>query len=316
MKLPTLENMMIPPPKGWEEFEGIVKSALELRWRTSTLTMHGRQGQKQNGVDIYGHDDLGRLVGIQCKLTTYSINQNIIDTEISQAENFCSPISTLYIATTSHSDVHLQQYVRNLSMARVKENKFSVGIFFWIDVIQDLTKDINAVQRHYPQLFLSPENPSTAALNLRQRDIENLEGLLRYIDVESIPFSIEMAPRSVNADFICASDTFNAIRANPSFYVHDENLRLLLNSWLDKWYEIICTGRFKYNHQYNTNQAVFPMPMDLCRNKEESDIYDQLVILYEEYSSLLYAFTSFIHQNYPEIDIRETSAKARRWHAQ
>ncbi|WP_345843371.1 hypothetical protein [Shewanella algae] len=314
--MPTLANMMIPAPNGWEEFEGIVKSALELRWRSFDLTMHGRQGQKQNGVDIYGTDDLARLVGIQCKLTTNSINESIIDAEVNNAEGFQPAITTLFIATTSPSDVKLQQYVRSLSVARAKEGKFSVGILFWSDIVQDLTKDVNVVQRHYPQLFLNPEQKQPSGPDLRQRDISNLKGLLAYIDVESIPYATQMAPKLVDSDFLCGSDYFNPIRHNPSFYIHDELLRLKLNSWLDKWYEIICSGRLVYEYHGNTNNVVFPMPMEACRNKEENDLYDHLVQLYAEFQTFLSDFTRFIHQNYPEIDLRETSAIARQWHAQ
>ncbi|PMR74059.1 hypothetical protein C1H69_15430 [Billgrantia endophytica] len=308
--------MMIPAPNGWEEFESIVKSALELRWRTSDLTMHGRQGQKQNGVDLYGRDDLARLVGIQCKLTTNSINESLINEEIFNAENFQPAISTLYIATTSPSDVKLQQYVRILSMARAQEGKFSVGILFWMDIIQDLTKDVNAVRRHYPQMFPASEHTQPVVLDLRQRDIESLRGLLEYIDVESIPYAIDMAPKSVDSDFLCESDTFNSIRANPSFYIHDEVLSLKLHSWLDKWYEIICTGRFIYDYHGNTNLLIFPMPMDCFRNQEENNLYKQLVVLYQEFLTIFYDFTSFINQKYPEINFKETSAKARQWNAQ
>ncbi|HHC6517428.1 TPA: hypothetical protein ACN35K_004651 [Vibrio parahaemolyticus] len=314
--MPTLGNMMIPPPNGWEEFESIVKSALGLRWRTSDLTMHGRQGQKQDGVDIYGTDDLARLVGIQCKLTVNSINEAIIDKEISNAENFQPSISTLYIATTSPSDVALQKYVRNLSIARVGAGKFSVGILFWMDIVQDLTKDINTVKCHYPQLFSIQESSQPSIVDLRQRDIDNLRGLCEYIDIESIPYAIDMAPKLVDADFLCASDTFESIRANPSFYIHDERLSLKLNSWLDKWYEIICVGRFIYEYQVNTNRLIFPMPMDMCRNQEESNIYDHLVGLYGEYHILFNDLTQFIHTSYPEINLKETSAKARAWKAQ
>jgi hypothetical protein len=308
--------MMIPPPNGWEEFEDIVKSALELRWRTSDLTMHGRQGQKQDGVDIYGSDDLARPVGVQCKLTVNSINESIIDDEISKAESFKPSIATLYIATTSPSDVVLQQYVRTLSITRVAAKNFSVGLFFWKDIVQDLTKDINVLQRHYPQLIPVQESNQHSSVDLRQRDIENLKGLLEYIDIESVPYAIDMAPKLVNDDFLCESDTFESIRANPSFYIHDKQLSLKLNSWLDKWYEIICNGRFTYEYQGNTNRLIFPMPMDVCRNEEESKLYEHLVELYREYHTIFNDFTQFIHTNYPEIYFKETSAKARKWKAQ
>lgn len=314
--MPTLGNMMIPPPHGWEEFEHIVKSSLELRWLTSSLTMHGRQGQKQDGVDIYGSDDLGRLVGVQCKLTVNSINESIIDKEISNAECFKPSISALYIATTSSSDVRLQQYVRALSTSRAASGKFSVGILFWKDVVQDLTRDINAVQQHYPQLFLTQNSNQSSNVNLRQRDIDNLRSLLEYIDIESIPYDIEMAPKSVTMDFLCESDTFLPILANPTFYIHDEQLSIKLHSWLDKWYEIICAGRFTYELQLNTNRLIFPMPMDACRTLEESNLYDHLVNLYREYHIVFNDFAQLIHQKYPEVNLKETSAKARKWKAQ
>jgi hypothetical protein len=278
--------------------------------------MHGRQGQKQNGVDIYGSDDLVRLVGIQCKLTTNSINESLIEKEISHAESFTPGISALYIATTSPSDVNLQRFVRDLSMVRAQEGKFSVGILFWMDILQDLTKDINSVRRHYPQLFPAQEDSQPSSSELRQRDIENIKGLLEYIDVESIPYAIEMAPKSVDSDFLCESDIFNSIRSNPSFYIHDEDLSLKLNSWLDKWYKIICKGRFIYEYQGNTNRVIFPMPMDFCRNQEESELFDQLVEMYRDFHAFFSDFTQFIHQEYPEINLKETSAKARQWSAQ
>lgn len=302
---------MIPAPNGWEEFENIVKSALELRWRTSDLTRHGRQGQKQNGVDIYGSDDLARSVGIQCKLTTNSINESLINTEVSNAEGFQPAISALFIATTSPSDVRLQQYVRTLSIDRVQKGKFPVSILFWTDIVQDLTKDIDTVKCHYPQMFPASGNSQPIPLNLRQRDINNLRWLLEYIDVDSIYYAIDTAPKSVDADFINTSYAFDLVRKNPSFYIYDEILRLQLNSWLDKWNEIIYTGLCIYDYQGNTNRLIFPMPMDVFRTQEERKLYEDLVVLYQQFQTLFYNFTNFVNQKYPEIDFKETNAKAR-----
>ncbi|WP_348815493.1 hypothetical protein NFG57_04620 [Halomonas sp. H10-59] len=314
--MPTLESMNFPEPSGWEEFESIVKSSLELRWRTSDLTMHGRQGQKQDGIDIYGTDDLARLVGIQCKLTTNSINESIINEEIHKAEGFQPTIFALYIATTSPTDVKLQQYVRMLSVTRAQEGKFSVGILFWMDIIKDLKRDVNTLKYYYPQFFPETEQTQPVSLDLRARDIETLKGLLEYIDVERINYAIEMAPKYVDADFLCESDTFNAIRENPCFYIHDEVLRLKLNSWLDKWYEIICAGRFTYNYHGNSNRLIFPMPMDRFRSQDESNLYDKLLVLYQEFRTIFCNFTEFIIQKYPEINLKETSIRARQWNAQ
>lgn len=315
--VPTLPNMMIPAPRGWEEFESIVKSALEIKWGTSNLTMHGRQGQKQNGVDIYGDDDLGRLVGVQCKLTASSIDEKIIDKEISLAEEFCPSITALYIATTSPSDVKLQHYIRSISSSRAQVSKFSVRILFWSDIIDDLTKDINAFKRHYPQIPLQDTSDNSAGLDYRSRDVENIKGLLNYIDIERIPHLIGMAPSLVHSDFICEPDVFNPIRANPTFYIHDEELKVKLNSWLDKWCEIVRSGLYVYEYQLGGGENLkFPMPGDRCRNIKENALYEKLIVLYQEFNFYLYDFTNFVHISYPEINIRETSFKARQWNAQ
>lgn len=61
--MPTLSSMFIPVPTSWKEFEKITLSSLKIKWNSPNLTLHGRQGQLQNGVDIYGDDYLGRFVG-------------------------------------------------------------------------------------------------------------------------------------------------------------------------------------------------------------------------------------------------------------
>lgn len=59
--MPTIANSRLPKPSGWDEFEDICLSSFKLRWGSPNLARHGRQGQEQNGVDIYGQDNLQRL---------------------------------------------------------------------------------------------------------------------------------------------------------------------------------------------------------------------------------------------------------------
>ena len=150
--MPTLSSMKIPPPKSWQEFEDIVLSALRLRWKSSDLTKNGRPGQKQDGVDIYGHDDMGRLVGIQGKNTTSGITFKVVESEIEKASSFKPTRRCLFVATSAPTDANLQKEVRLLSQHRVNEDRFPVGILFWEDIIQDLTTDEQVFNKHYPQL--------------------------------------------------------------------------------------------------------------------------------------------------------------------
>src|SRR4051794_6685428 len=113
--MPTLASMRIPPPTDWHEFEEIALSALKIKWGSPNLTRNGRPGQAQQGVDIYGEDDLGRFVGVQGKLTIAGIKMATVRKEVKLSERFKPRIQALYIATTSDSDAKLQREIRLLS---------------------------------------------------------------------------------------------------------------------------------------------------------------------------------------------------------
>src|SRR5580700_9387020 len=107
--------MQIPPPRSWDEFQNIVLSALRVRWVTRDLQHNGRLGQAQAGVDIYGHDDSGRYVGVQCKLTSGDLQLPAIMKEVAMAELFVPSIEAYFIATTSKRDAKIQEALRLLS---------------------------------------------------------------------------------------------------------------------------------------------------------------------------------------------------------
>jgi len=147
--------MHILIPKSWDEFEEIARSSLKIKWNSPNLVRNGRQGQSQDGVDIFGEDECGRLVGVQCKLTTKPISIGIINQEIKNAEGFKPELSSLYIATTADRDAKIQRDVRLISRERVNNGLFPVGILFWDDLTQELIKDEAELSKHYPQLALN-----------------------------------------------------------------------------------------------------------------------------------------------------------------
>lgn len=159
--MPTLANLHAPPPKGWDEFEDIVCSAAKNRWRNPDFTRHGRQGQCQDGVDVYGKDDKGQMIGLQCKNTVHEINETTVDNEVKKAAAFKPPLTKLYIATTASTDKNIQAYVRKLSAKRRTVGGFEVNILFWNDIWNDLTLEVERVYQHYPQLNPAMVAPQT-----------------------------------------------------------------------------------------------------------------------------------------------------------
>jgi hypothetical protein len=151
VRMPTIASSVVPPPQSWDEFEDITLAAAKLRWGSADFQRHGRTGQKQDGVDVFGHDDDDRHIGVQCKNTVGGISMGIIMEEVTNAEMFEPPLDRLYIATTARRDAPLQKNVRILTEKRRSEGKFRVGILFWDDVCQDLATDDDVFFAHYPQ---------------------------------------------------------------------------------------------------------------------------------------------------------------------
>lgn len=149
---PTYAELKMPPPKSWNEFEDIVCSAAKSRWKNVDFVRHGRQGQRQDGVDIYGKDDKGRLVGLQCKNTWADLTKEMVKDEVEKAGSFKPALAQLYVVTTADTDKNVQGFVRELSEHRAREGRFEVSVLFWGDVWQDLTLDETRLFLHYPQL--------------------------------------------------------------------------------------------------------------------------------------------------------------------
>jgi hypothetical protein len=96
--MPTIASSNVPTPKLWDEFEDITLAAAKLRWDSSDLYRNGRPGEKQDGVDIWGHDDDNRHIGVQCKNTVDGISLTTVEAEIANAEAFEPKLDRLHIA--------------------------------------------------------------------------------------------------------------------------------------------------------------------------------------------------------------------------
>lgn len=152
--MPTLSSLKIPPPKFWEEFEEITLDACKIRWENPDLQMHGRRGEEQFGVDIYGSNHLFRNIGIQCKNYEKTLSFSLIEKEIQKAESFSPKIEMFYMAVTSNTDATLQKKVRLLSQERAANKQFPVMILFRSDIVQDLVRNTITFNKHYPQFSI------------------------------------------------------------------------------------------------------------------------------------------------------------------
>lgn len=305
--------MWLAPPKSWDEFEDMCKSSFQLRWSNPNLNRHGRPGQKQDGVDVYGTDHFGRFVGIQCKNTVSGISRATIDDELIKAEKFNPKITALYIATTAPRDASIQSYIRTLNYTRQLKGLFAVDVAFWEDISFDLSKNPSVLRMYYPQMFEQLQ-PTREEL-LRKRDISNLLTLLNFIDFPSTIDHLQWDAKYIHSliidEFYNIVNTFNS----PVFQLSDTDLNDVIYNLVTAWGDLISLFRSApYNYLVQQNTFSFINPGDFCRNQEENDLYDEITDSISNLQAKISNFCNFINNHYHEINLTETSEKARKYY--
>ncbi|WP_440532291.1 hypothetical protein [Variovorax sp. YR566] len=140
----------------------MVLAAAKLRWRSPNFYGNGRQGQKQNGVDVWGEPALGSRIGLQCKnAVRSSLSLDIVNNEVANAGEFTPALTEIYVATTAPRDATLQAAVRQLSFSREQQGLFKVAVLFWEDISGDLASDQQVFATHYPQFVPTAPSPPT-----------------------------------------------------------------------------------------------------------------------------------------------------------
>jgi hypothetical protein len=163
--MPSPQAFSWPPPRDWQAFEDLCADLWSRLWRDPGTQKHGRSGQSQKGVDIYGQPDQGRdWEAVQCKLKDplhkRALSRREIEKEISSARKFKPSLRKLVVATTSARDAKLQEAVRLLDKAERQAGSFSVSILFWEDIVLKLSGFPDLVVKHLPH----PTQPSSPSL--------------------------------------------------------------------------------------------------------------------------------------------------------
>lgn len=327
--MPTYASARYPKPTSWDEFEDICLSSFKTRWTSPNLQRHGRQGQAQQGVDIYGQDNFSSLVGIQCKNTVNGISEAVVDSEIAEAEKFSPPLRNLYIATTADTDAPLQAYVRNLSQARAQAGNFTVDIVFWDAIEHDLAADPKEIAKHYPHFFQSvpkeiakhdPQfvQPVPVATGnkspLHNRDVQTLIRLLSVIDIEATSTYLEYAPKYVNINFLEHTHNISAILHSPTFHIYDPDLKSNLDSWLKQWTYLanLIRNTPAYNLLPHSGDTLsFYMPGDFISDPALQEKYERIEEGDREFFRLQSVFCDFVRTHFMEVDLSQTSQTAR-----
>lgn len=203
--MPAIE-VEIAPPANWQDFERLTLDIAKALWKDEYAQRHGRQGQAQAGVDVYGYNHTSQeFSGIQCKKKNQSgvpsrqLTTAEIDTEVEAAKMFYPQLERFIIATTGQRDVNLQAHVRGLDQSNLP---FKVSLMFWEDYQEFLNNHTELMYRYYKDVLEYRKNYSPIKHYLLVLSMAFDRPALRT------PFHLE----NQATDFIQAiSDTQNAI---------------------------------------------------------------------------------------------------------
>jgi energy-coupling factor transporter ATP-binding protein EcfA2 len=161
--MPTTSQIALPPPQDFSEFENLCCDLWKRIWNDPAAQRNGRRGQRQHGVDVFGHHE-GRPVGLQCKSKDELTGSKLTIGEIArvavEAEGFQPSLSCFTVTTTGLRDATLQEEVRKLSETRRAQGKFPITVRFWDDIRTDLGRHDDLLRQYYPQSFPPADAPS------------------------------------------------------------------------------------------------------------------------------------------------------------
>lgn len=155
MKISSYDVM---PINDADKFEDFCCDLWKAAWRSHTAQKHGRKGQSQQGVDVYGMPSGEmRYHGVQCKRRSNALGSKLTEKEVleevEEAKKFQPALQHLIIATTSPSDTTLQALARTITLENAANNLFSVTILGWNEILLMLDEHEAVARKYYPNMF-------------------------------------------------------------------------------------------------------------------------------------------------------------------
>ncbi|MGG5819365.1 PIN domain-containing protein [Falsiroseomonas sp. HW251] len=172
----SIQNQQLAPPANWQDFEKLCHDLYQEIWGDPQAVRHGRTGQPQAGVDIYGHDKKGRFTGVQCKGKDGGLGAELTEKElrdeVEKAKTFRPLLDVFILATSAPPDIKIQQVARDIDDAHKTIGIFRVHVIAWDTLQLLLQKHPEVAERQLGQV-------STAKI-LNRIDVSDARGEERH----------------------------------------------------------------------------------------------------------------------------------------
>ena len=181
-------NLQIPPPENGERFEELCLDLYKAEFGDKTQK-NGRQGQSQNGVDIFVSD---QHIGIQCKKREFDkrVTETELREEVKKAKNFRPLLQRFILATTCKRDTIIQKTARLVSENHRKQNLFSVEIHSWEEIKSLLDTHPDVYEKYYPNFQKAPSITPSIISSIQSESRHQELNRIRYFIDKDKPITV------------------------------------------------------------------------------------------------------------------------------
>lgn len=190
-------RLSFPPPSTWQDFEALCHDLWRREWDDPHAKLHGRSGQKQHGVDIFGRRGgaEGGWEAVQCKQKTFGqqLTEAMIRAEVKEAKGFGSPLQALVIATTAPRDKAVQGIVRGID----DTVDFRLSVESWDDLEKRLNDHRDIARKYYPPEHFGDAIPHNLRFLLLRRLFLGRDAVLRDLAGDPRSTAILQHPEAI-----------------------------------------------------------------------------------------------------------------------
>jgi tetratricopeptide (TPR) repeat protein len=152
--LSAYASTSVPRPKNWQDFQTHICILFKCILNDPNATTHGSEGQRQQGVDVYGsREGQGKhWVGVQCKLKgdTKRVTRAELENEIAEAKKFKPALADFIVVTTAPDDAKIQEVARQITQKHAEKGLFTVSVWGWQTLEREITNHPAAVRAFHP----------------------------------------------------------------------------------------------------------------------------------------------------------------------
>ena len=224
-------SVSIPPPTNWQDFERHCRVLFAFIFNDPTTSLHGRPGQLQDGVDIFGriNSDNNRWFGVQCKGKERNYKGAVTETElrreVEKAHNFSPGLSEFILATTAPNDAKIQKIARKITQENTESGRpMVVHVWGWDELKNRISLYPEAIQAFHPNLTPFTGEISSGIADLKIKDENRDRKIDQVLKIVSNP---NYAVRNTSDTATKASETID-------IYLHGE---------IDNYRDLIRDGR-------------------------------------------------------------------------